>query len=317
MGFTGFVVGDWAGINQISDDIYQATVVRINAGIDISMVPFDYQRFVADMHRAVESVDIRLDRVDNAVSRILTVKMRAGLFESPDADDSHLHLVGCQEHRTLTRQTVARSAVLFKNKDHLLPLKRDYSRILVAGKWADNIGYQCGGWTIEWLGGSGKITPGTTILEAIRATLSPETIFEYDPNGLFKITNDLGGELADIGLTFIGETPYAEGFGDRAGLSLDREAVSLLERMRSQCQKMAVVLVTGRPLIITDQLPLMDGLVVTWLPGSEGQGVANVLFGDVPFGGKLPYTWPKDMGQIPRSNIAKSKPLFPFGFGLS
>ena len=314
LGFSGFVVSDWAGINEVSDNSYQATVDCINAGIDMSMVPFEYQRFISELRRAVESGDVALERVDDAVRRILTVKMRVGLFENPGADDRHLHLVGCQEHRALAREAVAKSAVLLKNEGQILPLSKAQPRILVAGQWADDIGYQCGGWTIEWLGGSGKTTPGTSILEAIRATVSAETIIEYDPSGAFVAT---GQTMAELGLVFLGELPYAEGFGDRADLALGEADIALLERLRRRCQKLAVVLVTGRPLIITGQLPLMDALVVAWLPGTEGQGVADVLFGDVPFSGKLPFTWPRDMDQIPLSNIGKGDSLFPFGFGLS
>jgi beta-glucosidase len=201
--------------------------------------------------------------------------------------------------------------VLLKNKDQILPLSKDQPRILVAGLWADNIGYQCGGWTVEWLGASGNITPGTSILDAIRTTVSTETMIDFDPDG---VSSDVE---AEAGLVFLGELPYAEGFGDRADLALGEDDIVLLERIRRRCQKLIVVLVTGRPLIITEQLPLMDALVVAWLPGSEGQGVADVLFGDVPFSGKLPYTWPRDMNQIPLSNIGEDGPLFPFGFGLS
>ena len=311
LGFSGFVVTDWRGIYEVSNDTYQATVACINAGIDMSMVPFDYQRFISETKRAVENGDIPMARVDDAVRRILTVKMNAGLFERPDADDQYLHLVGCQDHRALAREAAAKSAVLLKNKDQVLPLSKDQSRILVAGLWADNIGYQCGGWTVEWLGASGNITPGTSILDAIRTTVSTETMIDFDPDG---VSSDVE---AEVGLVFLGELPYAEGFGDRADLALGEDDIALLERIRRRCQKLIVVLVTGRPLIITEQLPLMDALVVAWLPGSEGQGVADVLFGDVLFNGKLPYTWPRDMNQIPLSNIGEDDPLFPFGFGLS
>jgi len=184
----------------------------------------------------------------------------------------------------------------------------------VAGQWGHDIGYQCGGWTVEWLGASGDITQGTTVLEAIRSAVTAETIVDFDPDGIFAEEEDI---LAGVGLVFLGETPYAEGFGDRADLRLGQAEIALLERMRRRCQKLIVVLITGRPLIISEQMPLMDALVVAWLPGSEGQGVADVLFGDVPFSGKLPYTWPRHMNQIPRSEDSQRTPLFPFDFGLS
>jgi beta-glucosidase len=317
LGFSGFVVSDWAGIDEVSNDTYQATVACINAGIDMSMVPRDYQRFISELRQAVENGAVPLERVDDATRRISTVKMRAGLFEHPGADDRHLTTVGCQEHRALAREAAAKSAVLLKNEGQILPLSKAQPRILVAGQWADDIGYQCGGWTIEWLGGSGKTAPGTSILEAIRATVPPETVVDHDPDGHFSGVEDGAGQTAELGLVFLGETPYAEGFGDRADLALDKADIALLERMRGRCQRLIVVLVTGRPLIITEQLPLMDAVVVAWLPGTEGQGVADVLFGDVPFGGKLPTTWPRDMDQIPLSNLGEGDPLFPFGFGLS
>jgi beta-glucosidase len=314
LGFSGFIVTDWGGIKEVCDDTYRATVACINAGIDMSMVPFEYQRFITEMHRAVESGDISLERVDDAVRRILTVKMKAGIFENPEVDDQYLDLVGGQNHRALAREAAAKSVVLLKNEGQILPLSKTQSRLFVAGQWADDIGYQCGGWTVEWLGGSGDITPGTSILDAIRATLPAETVVDFDPDGFFA---EAGGEHAEIGLLFLGELPYTEGFGDRADLNLSEVDIALIKRMRGRCQKLVVVLVTGRPLIITEQLPLMDALVVAWLPGTEGQGVADVLFGDVPFGGKLPTTWPRDMDQIPLSKIGEGDPLFPFGFGLS
>lgn len=317
LGFSGFIVTDWAGIDHVDDDTYQATVACINAGIDMSMVPFEHQRFISNMHRAVESGDIPMERVDDAVRRILTVKMRAGLFEDSGAGANQLHLVGCQEHRALAREAAARSAVLLKNESQVLPLSKDQSRIFVAGQWADDIGYQCGGWTIEWQGASGRTTPGTSILEAIRATVSPGTAVDFDPDGLFAGADGEGGQPAEVGLVFLGEIPYAEGFGDRADLALGEAEIAVLKRIRGRCRKLVVVLVTGRPLIITEQLPLMDALVVAWLPGTEGQGVADVLFGDAPFSGKLPYTWPRDMAQIPLGEIGEGAPLFPFGFGLA
>ncbi|MGB3714089.1 MAG: glycoside hydrolase family 3 N-terminal domain-containing protein [Candidatus Promineifilaceae bacterium] len=319
LGFSGFIVTDWGSIDEVSDDNYQAVVSCINAGIDMNMVPEDYSRFMSNLRSAVDNGDVPMARIDDAVRRILTVKMKAGLFESPGVDDAYLPLIGSSEHRELACEAVAKSLVLLKNEDDVLPLAKSLPQIAVAGSWADDIGLQCGGWTIEWLGASGDITPGTSILEAIGATVSPHTVIDYDPSGRFDENG--GSPTAELGLAFLGELPYAEGFGDRADLRLGEEDIALLERMRRRCNKMVVILVTGRPLILTEQLPLMDALVVAWLPGTEGQGVADVLFGDVPFTGKLPYTWPRTMDQIPLNHEKPGeevvKPLFPFGFGLS
>jgi len=311
LGFSGFIVTDWGAIDQLSDDQYQAEVSAINAGIDMNMVPWEYERFISHLKRAVESGDVPLARIDDAVRRILTVKFKAGLFEQPLADSGNISLIGSPEHRALAREAAAKSVVLLKNENQALPLAKSLPSIFIAGQWADDIGLQCGGWTIEWLGKPGAITPGTTILEAIRATVPADTVVEYDPQGEFDQV------MADVGLVVLGETSYAEGFGDRADLRLSEADVALLERLRPRCQKLVVILITGRPLIITEQMPLMDALVVAWLPGSEEQGVVDTLFGDVPFTGKLPYTWPRDMEQIPLGNIAGGKPLFPFDFGLT
>jgi len=313
LGFTGFIVTDWAGIDQLSDDYYQAVVSAINAGIDMSMVPMQYKRFITTLTLAVENGDIPMQRIDDAVLRVLRVKSSLGLFERPLPDPEHLSLVGSQKHRSLAREAVARSLVLLKNDADTLPLAKDIPMLLVAGQWADDIGLQCGGWTIDWLGSSGTITPGTTILEAIRACVSPSTQVLYDPQGDFT---DSPALQAEIGLVVLGEMPYAEGFGDTADLTLSPGHIALLDRVRQRCNKLVVLLISGRPLILTPQLPLMDTLVAAWLPGSEGQGVADVLFGDVPFQGELPYTWPKDMSQLPLEN-ALGDPLFPFGYGLT
>lgn len=319
LGFSGFIVTDWGGIDKVSTDSYQGTVDCINAGIDMSMVPTDYPLFIANVRQAVKKGHITLSRIDDAVRRILTVKMKAGLFEHPIADDRFISHVGAPAHRELAREAAAKSMVLLKNEDGLLPLSKSIDRLFVAGDWGDDLGLQCGGWTIEWQGKRGRHTAGTTILEAIQATVSSGTLINYDPEGYFL---DADGEseddtTADLGLLFLGEEPYAEGFGDLDDLYLPETQVALLERMRRRCRKLAVVLVTGRPLIITEQLPVMDALVVAWLPGSEGQGVADVLFGDVPFTGKLPFTWPRDMAQVPIRNAQGASPLFPFGFGYS
>ena len=311
LAFNGFVVSDWAGIDQVSADYSQAVVSAINAGIDMAMVPQDYVRFITTLKRAVEQGAVPLERIDDAVRRILSVKFKAGLFERPLPDPVHFSLVGTAEHRQLAREAVAKSLVLLKNEAQTLPLSKSSPTILVAGRGADDIGLQCGGWTIEWLGKPGPITQGSTILEGINSALSHSSQVIYDPGGRFEGVGEL---VSEIGIAVLSETPYAEGFGDRADLTLPVEDVQLIQRLRARCRKLVVILLSGRPLILTDQLPLIDALVAAWLPGTEGQGVANVLFGDLPFLGKLPYSWPRSMQQVPLQ--AGMEPLFPLGGGL-
>jgi beta-glucosidase len=311
LGFSGFVVSDWAGIDQVSTDYLQAVVTAINAGIDMAMVPQDYERFISTLRQAVEQGAVSLERIDDAVRRILSVKFKAGLFERSFADPSYLSLVGTAEHRQLARQAVAKSLVLLKNNDQTLPISKSTSTILVAGQAADDIGLQCGGWTIEWLGKPGPITPGTTILEGIRSAISQSSQVIYDPGGQFEEVSDQGSE---IGIAVLAEMPYAEGFGDRADLTLPEEDVQVIQRLRARCRRLVVILLSGRPLILTDQLPLMDALVAAWLPGTEGHGVADVLFGDLPILGKLPFSWPRSMQQVPL--LADMDPLFSLGGGL-
>ncbi len=315
LGFQGFVVSDWEGVQPLSEDYYTAVVTAIRAGIDMVMVPYDYPTFIATLKRAAERGDVPLERIDDAVRRILIAKFLVGLFERPYAERSLLPTVGSPEHRELAREAVRRSLVLLKNEG-VLPLAKDTPLIFVAGQAADDIGMQCGGWTIEWQGKNGNITPGTSILEGIRRTAVGATI-QYDRMGRFDTALDPGGRplLADVGIGVVGEMPYAEGLGDREDLSLSREDLAVLERLRQRCRRMLVILLSGRPLIMTEAMAHWDAFVAAWLPGSEGQGIADVLFGDFPFSGKLPYAWPRSMDQVPLA-VTGGTPLFPFGYGL-
>lgn len=313
LGFTGFVVSDWAAIDQISTDYDQAVITAINAGIDMNMVPYDAQRFITSLTRAVESGAVSRERIDDAVRRILTVKLTMGLFEQPFAHTELFDQIGSTQHRQLARTAVAKSLVLLKNDDNLLPLPKDIGHLYIGGQAADDLGIQAGGWTIEWQGRTGAIIPGTTILEGIRAAVSPQTVIEYNPHGRF--TGNPGAADA-VCIAVVGELPYAEGRGDSASLSLPPAENRVLRRMEEACNRLLVVLVSGRPLIVTDDLPKWDALVAAWLPGSEGAGVADVLFGDQPFQGCLPVTWPRSLDQLPVGN-SDSQPLFPYGFGLT
>jgi beta-glucosidase len=324
LGFEGFIVSDWQGIDQIPGDYYSDVVTAINAGIDMNMVPYNAPLFIETLREAVENGDVPQERVDDAVRRILKVKFLLGLFENPLADDSLLDEVGSEEHRELARQAVQESLVLLQNENNALPIAKDAPVIFVAGEAADSVGMQSGGWTIEWQGGQGNITPGTTILEAIEGTVSPETQVHYNLRGQFdRLTDSAGKPLrADVGIVVMGEAPYAEGRGDRGDLNLVSQQINILERMREQSDTLIVVLISGRPLVITDQLETADAWVAAWLPGTEGQGVADVLFGDAPFTGRLPFTWLRSNDQLPFdfANLpseGEDAPLFPFGYGLT
>jgi beta-glucosidase len=284
-----------------------AVVTAINAGIDMNMVPYEYGRFIDTLTEAVEQEDVSLERIDDAVRRILTVKYEMGLFDHPFSDPSLLAQVGSEAHRALAREAVGKSLVLLKNEGDVLPLAKGTPRIAVAGVAADDIGTQCGGWTIEWQGKQGDITPGTTILEAVQAAVSTDTTVEYDRFGHFEGT-------ADVCIAVVGEEPYAEGQGDSEDLSLSVADKRMLRRLSDPCEKLVVILISGRPLIVTDYLDDWNAFVAAWLPGTEGQGVADALFGVVPFSGKLPYTWPKSIEQVPHKQ--GDDPLFPFGYGL-
>lgn len=315
LGFRGFVVSDWGGMDQIDADYYTAIVTGINAGIDMSMVPSDYIRFIKTMKDAVNKGDIARERIDDAVRRILTVKVRLGLFEHPYTDPALRQTVGSNAHRELARQAVRESLVLLKNDRSALPIAKKTTSIYVAGAGADDIGIQCGGWTIYWQGGYGDIQPGTTILQAIQTAVSPSTRVEYDRYGNFTGT-------AEIGIVVVGEKPYAEGVGDQKNLPLAITDVQTILNLRKHCEKLVVVILSGRPLVITPQFKTADAWVAAWLPGTEGAGVTDVLFGDFPFSGRLPYTWPRSNKQLP-ININNSAgltgcdaPLFPLGFGL-
>lgn len=311
LGFEGFVVSDWAGVDMVAPDYYEAVVTAINAGIDMNMVPYDYIRFIETVKRAVNNGDISPARIDDAVYRILLVKFRLGLFEHPYANPDNLSLIGAEEHRAVARQAVAESTVLLKNENDVLPIAPEVSTVLVAGIGADDIGMQCGGWTIEWQGGMGDITVGTSILEGLVAAAPENTTVLYDPTGEFAERT----EKAEIGIVVVGERPYAEGRGDNGELALLPEDLAAIEALRPKVEQLVVVILSGRPLIITDYIEDWDAVVAAWLPGTEGAGIADVLFGYTPFTGQLSFTWPASVDQLPQ--VSATEPLFPFGYGLT
>jgi beta-glucosidase len=311
-GFPGFLISDWMAINQLAADYYECVVTSINAGLDMIMVPFAFREFIETLTRAVENGDVPMLRIDDAVRRILMVKLQLHLFENPYGDEALLAGVGSAGHRAVAREAVQKSLVLLKNDGGALPLPKAAPRILVAGQGADDIGLQCGGWTIEWQGGQGRITEGTTIVEAIRSAVTQDTSVEYRADGSFDPR-----DKASLGVVVVSEMPYSEGMGDTDDCTIKPDDMALVQRMREQCEKLVVILLTGRTLIITDMLPLADAVVAAWLPGSEGSGITDVLFGDKPFTGKLSFVWPRSMAQVPLPAMKGEKPLFPMGYGLS
>jgi len=315
LAFTGFVVSDWNGIDQIDGQGgFTATEVRtaINAGIDMVMVPQAWKNFITLLRSEVQAGRVTMARIDDANRRILTKKFELALFERPLTDRAYTGTVGSAAHRALARQAVAKSQVLLKNSANLLPLARDNMRIFVAGKNADDIGNQSGGWTISWQGSSGNITPGTTILHGIRNAVGSTSTVTYNRRGT-GINSSY-----DVAIAVVGETPYAEGQGDRSGsMALDREDLRAIATLRNSGVPVIVLLVSGRPMDIATALPGWDALIASWLPGTEGDGVADVLFGAVAPTGTLPVTWMASASQQPINDGDGKTPLFPLGFGLT
>jgi beta-glucosidase len=337
MGFDGFVISDYNGIDHIGGDFHANVVAGVNAGIDMFMQPSNFADFITNLVQAVNADEVPMSRIDDAVSRILYKKFQLGLFEHPFTDRTDIGQIGSPQHRAVARRAVAESQVLLKNDDKTLPLRshgRGHKRdgdgpIYVAGSNSDNIGNQAGGWTLTWQGGSTNVIPGTTILQGIKDAAKQREVIS---------SPDASAPIPDgaTGIVVVGETPYAEGFGDVGGpqwafdpgdnnvprpvkdMQLSAADKAAVDKVCAAAAKCVVLVVSGRPLIIDPaQLGEIDALVASWLPGSEGDGVADVLFGRKPFTGKLPVTWPKTLDQEPINvGDANYDPLFPFGFGL-
>jgi beta-glucosidase len=315
MGFEGFLISDYDAIDELPGDYKSDIEQSINAGMDMVMVPQKYREFFDTLLGLVKEGRVQMSRIDDAVRRILRVKFAMGLMDKQRnhmADKSLQKSFGSAEHRQVARESVRQSLVLLKNDKRALPIRKSLARIHVAGKSADNIGNQCGGWTIAWQGQTGNVTTGgTTILKAVQNTVSEKTKITFSPDGT-------GAAGADIGIVVIGETPYAEMLGDSEDLQLAKEDIEAIENMKRAGIRVVAVLMSGRPLIIDQVLGRCDAFVAAWLPGTEGQGVADVLFGDYKPTGKLSFSWPRSMAQIP-INFGDSNydPLFKYGFGLS
>ncbi|KAF3602970.1 hypothetical protein F2Q69_00035437 [Brassica cretica] len=324
LGFEGFIISDWEALDRLSEPFgsnYRNCVkISINAGIDMVMVPFKYERFIHDLTDLVQSGEVSMARIDDAVERILRVKFVAGLFEHPLTDRSLLGTVGCTEHRELGREAVRKSLVLLKNGKHVdkpfLPLDRNAKRILVTGTHADDLGYQCGGWTKAWFGLSGRITIGITLLDAIKAIVGDQTevIYEKYPSEE-SLASSEGFSYAIVA---VGESPYAETLGDNSELIIPFNGSDIVTAVAERVPTL-MILFSGRPMVLEPTvLEKTEAVVPAWLPGSEGQGMADVIFGDYDFEGKLPVSWFKRVEQLPLNADADLyDPLFPLGFGLN
>ena len=302
LGFKGFVVSDWKGVDQVAP-YERAVVTCINAGLDMVMVPDDFEKFIDVMLGATSDGRIPMSRIDDAVRRILTAKRAVGLFAS-DADAPPLGAVGAEAHRAIAAEAVRRSAVLLKN-ERTVPLDSATRTIDVAGVAANDIGLQCGGWTVGWQGGTGSTTPGSTLLDGLRSSTTAEISFDTD--------GFLDHDRCEVGVVCLAEPPYAEGPGDRAKPTLTDQDRAVFERIRQRADRVVLVIYSGRPLIIDDLIDRADAVVAAWLPGSEGAALGELLAGAHPFTGRTPQPWPRSFADLDDPDAV---PLFPTGHGL-
>jgi len=324
LGFAGFVGSDYNACFMSPVTVGGC----LNAGVDMLMT---FQHSASQFQGMVSALvpgTVPQARIDDAARRILVTKCEMGLL------DGNLHLVdrsltakvGSPEHRAVARQAVAESLVVLKNDGGVLPLSKDVPGIALGGKTGDNIGNQCGGWTVMWQGMSGNVTSGgTTVRQALESVVTSSRVF-YALDGSAN-----GSGKATVGIAVIGETPYSETCGDipppsnqplcikrPSTLSLDSDDVKVVQKMHDAGLKTVVVLVAGRPLIIDSILRIADAIVVAWLPGTEGAGITDVLFGDVHPTGHLPRTWPRSQSQLPM-NVGDDNydPQYPYAYGLT
>jgi len=317
MGFRGFLVSDWAAIDQLRGSYRNDIRQSINAGLDMVMLPVgpgakdNFEDFRKHLLSLVKNGDIPMSRMDDAVRRILTVKFAMKLSDRPVAPSPPaLRKIGSAAHRAVARQCVRESLVLLKNEG-VLPLRKEGGTIVVAGRAANDLGAQCGGWTIDWQGTRAeRIKGGTTILDAIRRGAGARAV-AYSPVGKNPPPD------AEVAVVVVGEKPYAEFMGDRGNLRLNRVDRITIDRCLKAGLPVVLVIVSGRPLIMAEEFAKCDAALAAWLPGSEGGGVADVLFGDFAPTGRLPVSWPRSMRQIPlNAGDANYRPLFPCGYGL-
>ena len=313
MGFEGVLISDYAAINDLPGDYKHQIAQSVNAGMDMVMVPDKYPEFFGKLKELTREGTVPEARIDDAVTRILRVKVAMGMMDSKRgqlADRGLKATFGSAAHRNVARECAGSSLVLLKNERETLPVKRGAARIHVAGRSADDMGNQCGGWTITWQGKSGEVTDGTTILAAIRKAAGTGTRVTTSRDGS-------GAAGATVGIAVIGETPAAEFMADRTELRLAAEDIAAVERMKSAGVPVVAVIVSGRPLTLDEILGKADAIMAAWLPGSEGGGVADVLFGTRAPVGKLSFTWPRGDSTSFHLGDAGYKTQFAFGFGLS
>ena len=315
LGFQGFLISDYNALDQIDPNFKKSLEISINAGMDMVMLTDKYAAFCQRVQELVNEGKVPMSRIDDAVTRILRMKFAAGLMDkkhSPLADRRLQVSFGSADHRKVARQAVRESLVLLKNESKVLPLPKKVARIHVSGKGADDLGMQCGGWTSDWQGSMGNHIPGgTSILTALKNTVPKTTEVTFSKDGA-------GAAGAKVGVVVIGENPYAEMKGDRSDLSLDPEDLEAVANLKKAGLPVVVILLSGRPMLLGSVLEQADALIAAWLPGSEGQGVADVLFGDSKPTGKLTYSWPRSAAQIPiHATDTNYDPLFKLGYGLS
>ena len=314
MNFKGIVVSDWKAYSRFGgNDI-------VNAGVDVIMaVDGDLDSFQKGVEKGVKDNSVSLSRIDDAVKRILRQKFRLNLFENPFPDATLVSKIGVNKHREIAKQAVRESLVLLKNKENILPISKELKKIVVVGEHANSSGLQSGGWTINWQGTKENYRGATTILDGIKKQAKGKVV--YDINATDNHFD------ADVAIIVIGENPYAEFFGDidhesnQLKLTLTEEHQKYINTYQEKGVKTVVVLVSGRPLVVTSQIDKTDAFVAAWLLGSEGDGVAEVLFGDYNFSGKLPHSWPTSIENFknkygPNFWDNSIKPLYPFGYGL-
>jgi len=315
MGFDGIVVTDWKGYSRFGENDI------INAGVDMVMaVDGDLDIFQQGLKGAIDSGYVSKERIDDAVTRILRQKFRLGLFENPFPEASLIQEIGSSEHRDKARQAVRESLVLLKHQNKVLPIDKKTKKIVVVGEHANNSGLQSGGWTLAWQGVDQNYKGSTTILDGVKSIAKGKVVYDADATG-----NHID---VDVAIIVVGETPYAELFGDigdgkgKYTLNLSERHQNYINAYSNRGIDVIVILISGRPLVVTNEINQSDAFVVAWLPGSEGGGIAEVLFGDYNFKGKLPHSWPKSEEDF------KSKygpnfwdntivPLYEFGYGLS